>query len=104
MILYNVTVNVAATIAAGWEQWLLQEGAPDMLATGCFNRYVLVRLLAAGDDDSITYAVQYFAPDLQQYLYFIKMFAAPLQKKSTAKWGQKCISFSTAMEVLHQSA
>lgn len=100
MIIYNVTVKVEVAISDEWEQWLLEEHAPGMLATGCFIKYHLVRILEVDDSEGPTYAVQYYMADLQHYRQYIRSFAPLLQKSAAAKWGQQFIDFSTLMQVI----
>ena len=100
MIVYNVTVKVDRRIAAQWLKWLRQTEAPAVLATGCFDRYHLLRLLDVDDEEGPTYAVQYHAPTYADYQEYLDRFAAGFQRRSSERWGSRCVSFGTAMEQL----
>ncbi|MBD0285824.1 MAG: DUF4286 family protein [Flavisolibacter sp.] len=100
MIIYNVTVKVEPHIAEAWLHWLRTEHAPEMIATHCFTEYRIVKLLDVEEYDGHTYAVQYFAPDLDAYKHYLKQHNAALQKKTADKWSGQLVSFSTIMEVL----
>ncbi|MGV3658478.1 MAG: DUF4286 family protein [Chitinophagaceae bacterium] len=100
MIIYNVTIKVDASIADAWLQWMQQEHAPALVATGCFTHYQIVRLLEVDDADGPTYAVQYHAPSMDDYERYKKEFAAGLQQQGTQKWGDRFIAFRTLMEVV----
>ena len=100
MIIYNVTVKVESQISAVWMQWLLEEHIPDIMNTGCFYEYRLVRLLEVDDSEGPTYAIQYHARSKSDYNRYMEMHAADMRKKSFEKWGEKFIAFRTLMEVV----
>ena len=100
MIIYNVTVKVDASIANAWLQWMQQEHAPALVATGCFTEYQIVKLLDVDEDEGPTYAVQYSAPSMHHYERYKMEFAAALQQQSTQKWGDRFIAFRTLMQVV----
>ena len=100
MIIYNVTVKVDGTIAEAWLQWMQQEHAPAVVATGCFTHYQIVKLLDVDEEDGLTFAIQYSAPGMQEYERYQQQFAAALQQQSTQKWGDRFIAFRTLMQVM----
>jgi hypothetical protein len=59
-LIYNVTIKVEATIADEWLRWLQDEHIPDVMATGCFSNYKIVRLLEVDESEGPTYAVQHY--------------------------------------------
>ena len=100
MIIYNVTVKVDAAIADAWLQWMQQEHAPALVATGCFTQFQIVKLLDVDEEDGPTYAIQYSAPSMQHYEQYKNEFAEHLQQQSTQKWGDRFIAFRTLMQVV----
>ena len=101
MIIYNVTTKVSWTIHDKWLQWTKDEHIPAMLKTGCFSETRLLRLLETDEDEGPTYAVQYYAADLDHYQTYLRFHASILRKQSTQKWGDQLIAFRSLMEVLH---
>jgi hypothetical protein len=101
MIIYNVTVNVSHSIAAGWLVWLKEEHIPEIISTGCFTHAVTLRLLETDDTEGITYAVQYHADSKAMYNRYITQFSALMRKKAIDKWGDQFIAFRTVMELVH---
>lgn len=99
-VIYNVTVKVSKGIAAEWLSWLQNEHVPEVVATGCFTGARIVRLLDVDDSEGPTYAIQYSAPDLQQYENYIAQFADAMRAKSFEKWGNSFIAFRSVMEVI----
>jgi hypothetical protein len=99
-IIYNVTIKVESSIADSWLQWLLEEHIPDVMATGCFSTYKLVRLLEVDESEGPTYAVQYVAEAKALYNRYITKFAEDLRQKTYDKWGQRFIAFRSVMQVV----
>jgi hypothetical protein len=99
-IIYNVTVKVEEQIANAWLQWLLNEHIPNIMQTGCFADYKVVRLLEVDDSEGPTYAIQYYAQSKADYNRYIEMYAPKMRKLSFEKWGQQFIVFRSLMEVV----
>lgn len=100
MIIYNVTAKVDTAIADAWLQWMQQEHAPALVATGCFTHFQIVKLLEVDEEDGPTYAIQYSAPSMQHYQRYKTNFASNLQQQSTQKWGDRFMAFRTLMQVI----
>jgi len=99
-IIYNVTVKVEASIADAWLTWLQQEHIPEIMQTGCFSSYRVVRLLEVDDSDGPTYAIQYGAESKADYNRYITVHSSGMQQKSFAKWGNRFIAFRSVMQVV----
>ncbi|MBK7290434.1 MAG: DUF4286 family protein [Chitinophagaceae bacterium] len=65
MIIYNVTIKTAHSITDEWLNWLKEEHIADVINTGCFTHATVLRLLDIDEEDGITHAVQYHAPDIK---------------------------------------
>ena len=100
MLIYNVTTKVTWAIHQDWLQWMQQVHIPEVMATGCFNRFQMVRLLETEDEDGPTYAVQYHTDSRQQYDTYIEVHAPALRQSSMEKWGNQFISFRSLMEIV----
>ena len=99
--IYNVTVKVAAGIGAEWLQWLQEEHIPEVTATGCFSHAIVLHLFEMDDDESCTYAIQYYTDSIKNHERYIARFANGLQQKSFDKWRAKFIAFRTFMKVVN---
>ena len=99
-IIYNITVKVEQHIADEWLLWLLNEHIPDIMRTGCFVDFRVVRLLAIDFSEGPTYAIQYQAISKADYNRYTELHAAEMRKKSFAKWGEQFIAFRSLMEVV----
>jgi hypothetical protein len=101
MFIYNVTIKVANEIATEWLQWLKEEHVPEVLASDCFSKATIVRLLEIDDSEGPTYAIQYLAESKGLYNHYIEKFAGDLRQKSFDKWGDRFIAFRSLMQVIH---
>jgi hypothetical protein len=100
MIIYNVTVKVDQGVAGAWLQWLLNEHIPEVMQTGCFTNFKVVRLLEIDESEGPTYAIQYEAASKADYNRYIELHAPLMRKKSIDEWGQQFIAFRSVMEVV----
>jgi len=100
MILYNVTISVDNSIKEDWLQWIKQTHIPEIMATGLFTEYKLLTLLFEQNQDSQTFAVQYFCKSLKDFQLYEGKFAPILRQKTQERYGEKCLAFRTLLEVL----
>lgn len=100
MFIYNVTLKIDHSIHEEWIKWMREEHLPDVMKTGCFEKYQFVKLLDVDESEGPTYAAQYFAISKAQYNRYIDMYAAKLRQDGMNKWGNKFIAFRTLMEVI----
>ena len=100
MILYNVTVKIDHSVHDSWLQWMKAVHIPDVLATGLFTEYKLCRLLGVDESEGITYATQYFCPDMEAFQLYQQQHAPRLQKDHSDRFKDKYVAFRTLMEVV----
>ena len=100
MFIYNVTVKTDHSISSDWLQWMKEEHIPEIIATGCFTKATILRLLEIDDSEGPTYAVQYFAESKALYNRYIQKYADELRRKAMEKWGDKFIAFRSVMQVV----
>lgn len=102
MVIYNITSKVDGSIATEWLRWMQKEHIAEVLATGCFASYKIMRLLQTDETDGPTYAVQYYTVSISMYEKYSRTFAASMQKKITSKWGDRYIDFHSLMQEVEQ--
>lgn len=102
MILYNVTVKVDTEIQEEWLEWMQQKHIPAVMATGKFVEYKLCRILHE-EPDGVTYAIQYFSPDMKTFHQYYAQDAPRLQKAHQDRFGNRFVAIRTLMEVLGNS-
>jgi hypothetical protein len=100
-LIYNVTVKVDQQIADRWLDWLISEHIPEMISTGCFQSYQVVRLLEVDDSEGPTYAIQYRSESKADYNRYLELHANTMRERSLSKWGELVFAFRSIMEVVH---
>lgn len=101
MLIYNVTIKVDWRIHEAWTAWMQETHIPEMMGTGCFENYQLVRILDTDESDGPTYAVQYYVADRGHYDHYLECYAPAIREKGWALWGDKMLAFRTLMQVVH---
>ena len=97
-IVYNITVQPDQSVAEQWLQWQLLEQGPQVVATGCFTHFTVLRLLDVDEALGPTYAVQYHSNSIELYLRFVQEFEYLHSRGTTEKWGQQLVFFETIMQ------
>jgi hypothetical protein len=100
-IIYNVTIKLTWNIHNEWLDWMIHTHIPEVLATGCFEKHQLVRLLEIDEEEGPTYAAQYYAADKAAYETYMNEFAPALRQAGMAKWGNQFIAFRSLMQVVN---
>lgn len=100
MIVYNVTIKVDLSIHDEWVQWMKLVHIPEVLETGYFNDHRMMRILDQDETDGVTYAIQYFARDMQAYFDYKANDAERLQKDVELLYKDKYVAFRTLMRVV----
>ncbi len=100
MILYNVTVKIAAGVEAEWLQWMKEVHIPDVMKTGLFIDNQICKVLDDQFEDGTTYAIQYKSPDMETFQKYRKEFAPALQKEHQKKYEGQYVAFRTLLEMV----
>jgi len=99
MIIYNVTINLDHSIHQEWLKWMKEKHLNDVMKTGMFTSYKFLKLLTKqSDEEGETYAIQYFAENLEKYNQYQSEFAPALQKEGRDLFGDKFHAFRTLLE------
>ena len=100
MYIYNVTIKIQPHDKEEWLSFMLNEHIPDVLATKKFSDYRVCHLLDQDENDGLTYIIQYYFNDIQNYIEYQQNFAPALQKEHTEKFRDRFVAFRTVMEVV----
>jgi hypothetical protein len=75
---------------------------PDVMSTGCFEKYVICHLLTRQpDEDGSTYTIQYYCESMEKYELYNEKFSSGLQQEHSNLYGGKFVAFRSLMEVLN---
>ena len=100
MIIYNVTTKVRSDIASEWLQWLKEVHVKDILDTGSFTDFRIVKLLEVDEEEGPTYALQLYADSKAIYNQYVDKYAAKMRQAAFDKWGDKFISIRSIMQIV----
>jgi len=101
MIVYSVTVTIEREIEQEWLEWMQTKHIPDVMATGCFLRYEIKKLLEPIQEDSgPTYNIQYYCPSLEVLNTYFQQHAPVLQKEHTERYKDRFVAFRTILQLL----
>lgn len=102
MIIYNVTINVDETIHDEWMEWMKNKHIDEVVATGCFQKARMVKVLVEEEMGGITYSVQYFAPNREMLERYKTEFAPKLKQEGLKLFADKVLTFRTELEVISE--
>lgn len=100
-IVYNITTQVEKSIATKWIDWMLDIHIPEIIGTGTFIHHQVLKLLGIDENESETYAIQFYAATKKDLDDYLLIHAPAINKKSHELWGDRIISFSTTMQVIN---
>jgi hypothetical protein len=98
MFIYNVTINVDASIHEEWLKWMREKHMKEVVDTGCFTHSRMLRVLA--DDEGATYSAQYFFDTMEQYERYRSQHAPALQREGFERFGDKFIAYRTLLQIV----
>lgn len=101
MMLYNVTVNVDSEIHEDWLAWMQSSHIPEVMATGCFLKYKICRLIRSAEEGT-TYSIQYFCESSKELHQYQIKHAPRLQKDYLERYGEKVLAFRSLLEVIEE--
>lgn len=101
MTIYNITTQVAWQVHEEWKNWMINERIPDLIATGIFSHYQLVRVIEVDDAEGPMYAVQLYLHESCSISDYKNKFSETMEKHEKALWGNQVFSFSSLMEVIN---
>lgn len=101
MIVYNVTCNLSKGMAPEWLQWMKEVHIPEVMATGCFHDYKIMRLLQNDpDDEGVNYAIQYTCSDIATLEAYRRDFGPALMQKTAEKYGDSVLAYRSVLEII----
>ncbi len=100
MILYSITYNVEQEIHQEFITWMKTFFIPKMKDTGLVQEHKILRLLTEIEGQGITYSFQFYLNSMQAYLKYENNHLESIQGEILKRFNDKCVSFSTILDVL----
>lgn len=101
-IAYNVTIKVEHEVKNEWLKWMKEVHLQDMLKTGKFLSYRMMKLLGHDDEDGVTYGIQYVCERMEELKEYQAEYAAELQAAHASRFKDKYIAFRTIMVIIEE--
>lgn len=98
MIVYSVTVKIDLDVHDLWLKWMKGIHIPEVMDTGKFVDYRMLRILEENETDGITYNMQYRAESIGDYFDYQKNHAPDLQRKALDLFKDKFVAFRTLLK------
>lgn len=99
MFIYNVTVNVDASVHDDWLKWMREIHIPDVMKTGCFTDSRMLKVLHV-EDEGVTYSIQYMFEKMTDMEEYRDKHATRLQKDAHDKFKDKFVAFRTLLQIV----
>ena len=101
MIIYNVTVSIENSVLSEWRKWI-NDHISEVLGTGLFLKAVFSKVLTEVAEGATTYSIQYYAHSKSALKIYQTQYAQELQSKGVKRFGDKMLSFRTALEFIDE--
>src|SRR5690554_236057 len=98
MILYNLTIHIAAEKEKDFVKWMKEVHIPEVMATGLFEESKFFKLLLEVEEGGINYSTQYFTASLENFHNYQEHFAAGIHEKLKEKFGEQLVFFGSLLE------
>ena len=102
MIIYNVTINIDESAHDQWLNWLKTKHIGEVLATGCFYKAKLSRVLVEEEMGGTTYAIQYTTDSMETLQRYYDEDAPRLRDEGARLFGDKMLAFRTELEMISE--
>jgi hypothetical protein len=100
MIIYNVTINIENSVHDEWLNWMKTNHIPDVMSSGIFKEYRILRVLGDEESGGNTYSVQYTCDNMEKYLQYRDIYAPALQAEHNNRFKDKFVAFRTLLETV----
>ncbi len=88
-------------MAEEWLEWMKNVHIPEVMATGCFVEYKILRLLNQDNDDQgVNYAIQYLCESEKILEHYRAVFGPGLMAKTWERYGEKVIAYRSVLEIV----
>lgn len=88
-------------MAPEWLEWMKKIHIPEVMATGCFLSFRILKVLtSAPDDEGVNYSIQYDADSMEDYERYRDQFAPAMQLQTRERYGDRVLAFRTLLEVI----
>ncbi len=99
-MIYRVAVSVDKKIQKKWLSWIKRVHIPEVMQTGCFERYHLYRQIEPVVKGRATFIIAYTCQNKRLLNTYLKKFAPALRKEHEEKFTGKFAASRSILENL----
>ena len=100
MIIYNITINIDASVENDWLTWMKSNHIPDVMLTGMFKEHKIFRLLGENESGGQTYCIQYACDSIEKFHQYEDIYAPALRSEYEKRYKNKFVAFRTLLETV----
>ncbi len=98
-VVYSVTINIEDHSEDDWLQWMTTQHIPDVMRTGHFLSFRLLKLLTEQPDATgTTYSIQYYCESMEDLNAYLEKHAPRLQSAHAQRYSGSFVAFRTILE------
>ncbi len=101
MYIYNVTINIDASVEQKWLEWMQEEHIPKMLNTGKFFEAKMCQVMVEEEMGGVTYAIQYTTENKETLEKYFQENAEKLRQEADKLFSGKYVAFRTELKVVN---
>ncbi|ANI89174.1 hypothetical protein A9P82_07645 [Arachidicoccus ginsenosidimutans] len=79
MVSYNVFIKTEKEIENDFAQWFRKEHIPQIIATGCFEGFILSRQIEPIDNGNKVLVCRFFCKSFAEYQHYINDFSKKMR-------------------------
>lgn len=98
MIVYNVTCSVDRSVAEEWISWMKDKHIPELIKTGLFSSYKILKVLSHDDPGTLSFAVQYYSKSVEDVNEYLETHASRLRNEVQQRYGDRVVAYRTLLE------
>lgn len=98
MYIFNQTFSVDENVFSTWSSWTKSVYIPEVMASGFFEQFLVLKLLSPVAENQHTFALQFFANELIVIEEVEQLFELDFEFKIATKFGDKVLFFRTLLE------
>lgn len=101
MIVYTVSTSIKKSVMQDWIDWMTNEHIPEVMATGCFTGFELLKInTPALSADEVTFVINYSLKSIDDYYEYAEKFSPTLQIKHQEKFPGKFKASRSVSELI----
>lgn len=98
MMLYNVTIAIDKPEETRWLIWMRDRHIPAVMNTGYFSSCKMYKVLHEQAENSVSYSVQFFAPDIKNVIAYLETAAPAIMEELRFEFNDRHVAFQTLLE------